>query len=98
MESELGSLYVDLRQFLIELWPLTCVRISFLLNILRMNGWYLTKFSICIDINEIIVGIVMRKISHTVKPCYIATNGKRELWRYDVFGDRLRSGFLSATC
>ena len=53
---------VDLHQFLKELWPLTCVRISFLINILRMNGCYLTKFSICIDINEINVGIVMHKI------------------------------------
>ena len=64
MESELGSLYVDLCQFLKELWPLTCVRISYLLNILRMNGWYLTKFSIYIDISEINVGIAMLKISH----------------------------------
>ena len=34
----------------------------------------------------------------TVKPRYIATNGKMELWRYNQFGDRWRSGFLSVTC
>ena len=62
--SELGSLCLALRTFSKELRPLTCVRISFALNILRMNGWDLKKTtSICIDIDEILVGIVMRKIS-----------------------------------
>ena len=46
-----------------ELWPLTNIRILFLLNILGMNGWNLTKFIMCIDIDEILVGIIMRKIA-----------------------------------
>ena len=33
--------------------PLTYVRISFLLNIPRMNGWNLTKFCIHLIIDEI---------------------------------------------
>ena len=34
----------------------------------------------------------------TVKPRYSHTNGKREFWRYNDFGYRSRSGFLSVTC
>ena len=34
----------------------------------------------------------------TVKPCFIATIGKREFRRYNEFGDRSRSGFLPVTC
>ena len=34
----------------------------------------------------------------TVKPCYIATIGKREFWRYNESGDISRSGFLPVTC
>ena len=34
---------------------------------------------------------------NTVKPCYIATIGKREFLGYNDFGDRLRSVFLSVT-
>ena len=44
-------------QFLKELRPL---RISFLLNILSMIGWNMTKFVMCIDE---IFGIFMRKIA-----------------------------------
>ena len=47
-----------LAHFLKEVWPL---RISFLLNIVRMDGWNMTKFVMCID--EILVGIIMRKIA-----------------------------------
>ena len=35
--------------------------ILFPLNILRMNGWNLTKFGICIHIAELSFGIVMHK-------------------------------------
>ena len=48
--------------YLKELWPLSHVRISFPHNILRMNGWNLIQFCICIDIDTIQVGIVMRQI------------------------------------
>ena len=41
---------------------MTNVRISFLLNILRMNGWNYIKFVMCIDIDEVLGGIIMRKI------------------------------------
>ena len=38
-------------------------------------------------------------VKSTVKPRYISTNrGKMEFWPYNKFGDRSRSGFLSATC
>ena len=43
---------------------MTNVRILFILNILRMNGWNLTKFDMCIDIDKILGGIVVRKIAH----------------------------------
>ena len=58
-----GLLCFDLPKFLKELWPLTNIRILFLLNILRMNGWNLTKFIMCIDIDEILVGIIIGKIA-----------------------------------
>ena len=54
---------MDMRTFLKELWPLTNVRISFLFSVLRINGWNLTKFIMCIDIAEILVGIIMCKIA-----------------------------------
>ena len=38
--------------FIKELWPLTGVRISYQLNILRMNEVNLIKFCICIDIEK----------------------------------------------
>ena len=53
-----GMVMCRFAQFLKELWP---VRISFLLNILRMIGWNMTKFVMCID--EILFGIFMRKIA-----------------------------------
>ena len=59
--SGLVSLCVDLHTFLKEFWPLTDVRISFPLNIIRMNGWNMTKIGICID--EMLVGIVICKIA-----------------------------------
>ena len=39
----------------------------------------------------------MLSFIYTVKPCYIATIRKREFWRFNEFGDRSRSGFLSVT-
>ena len=45
-------------KFIAELWSLIDARISFLLNILKMKEWILTKFCICIDIDKILVGIV----------------------------------------
>ena len=39
--------------FVIELWPLIDVRISFPLNIFRANRKKWTKFSICIDIDKV---------------------------------------------
>ena len=38
--------------FVIELWSLIDVRISFPINILRTNRHNLTKFCICIDIDK----------------------------------------------
>ena len=52
------------RKFATELWPLIDVRTLFPLNILRTNGQNLTKFCIHIDIDNILVGIVKRQISH----------------------------------
>ena len=47
--------------FIKELWPLTPVRISFQLNILRINEVNLIKF--CIDIDkQYWVGIVMHQL------------------------------------
>ena len=37
-----------------------CVKISFPLNILRLNGWNLATFSLCAEIDEINYRIVMR--------------------------------------
>ena len=51
--SSLALLSVHFCQFVTELLPLNDVRISFLLIILRMNKWILTKFYICIDIDNI---------------------------------------------
>ena len=59
-------------KFAIELWPLTDVRIWFLLNILRMNKHNLTKFCIHIIIDKIYVGIVKQSVIF----CKFAT----ELW------------------
>ena len=35
---------------------------------------------------------------NTVKPHYINTIGKQELWRFNEFGDSLRFKILSAKC
>ena len=51
--SNLGLLSIHFRLFITELWPLNNIRISFPLNILRMNEWSLTKFCLCIDIDTI---------------------------------------------
>ena len=49
--------------FLKESLPLTPVRISYQLNILRMNEVNLIKFCICIDIDkQYLVGIVMHQL------------------------------------
>ena len=45
-------------KFATELWPLIDVRIWFLINILRTNSQYKTKFCINITIDKIYVGIV----------------------------------------
>ena len=55
--SKLGSLCVDLRKFIKDLLTLIRVIISFPLNILSLNRWNLTKFSICVEIDEINVVI-----------------------------------------
>ena len=39
----------------------------------------------------------LMQVKSTVKPRYIATIGKGEFWRYNEFGDRSRSRFLSVT-
>ena len=44
--------------FVIELWPLIEYRISFPLNILTANGQKLTKFSILIDIDKSMLGLL----------------------------------------
>ena len=58
----LRLLCVKFCKFITELGPLTRVSILFPLNILKINGWNLTIFSIYIDIDKINVEIVMRKI------------------------------------
>ena len=54
--SRLGLLSIKFRKFATELWPLIDFRISFPLNILRMNQ-NLTKFCIHIHINKIQLGL-----------------------------------------
>ena len=50
-------------KFIEELWPLTRIRISYQLNILRMNEVNLIEFCICIDIDrQYWVGIVMHQL------------------------------------
>ena len=60
--SGLGLLCFNLHKFLKELLPLTHIIILFTRNILRMNGWNLTKLGICIDIDKIFE-IIMPKIA-----------------------------------
>ena len=50
--SWLGMLRVNFLKFIIELWPLVDVGISFPLNFLRANWWNWTIFCICIDIDK----------------------------------------------
>ena len=47
------SIKDPIHRLLSELWPLTLVRILFLLNILRMNGWNLIRLCIQFDIDKI---------------------------------------------
>ena len=61
--SSLGLLSIHFRQFVTELQPLNDVRISFPLNIFRTNEWILTKYCICIDIDNIWLGIVKQAFS-----------------------------------
>ena len=63
--SMLGLLSVNFRKFIIELWPLIDVRISFLLNILRTNWWNLTKFWIYIDTDKLWIRIASCQFSQT---------------------------------
>ena len=58
-----GIVNVNFCKFVKKLRPLIDVRISFLLNILRMNGQNLTKYCIHIDIDKIMVGIVNHHFS-----------------------------------
>ena len=51
--SSLGLLDNHFCQFVTELRPLNDVRILFSINILRMNEWILTKFYLCLDIDDI---------------------------------------------
>ena len=46
-------MHIIFGQFLTELWPLSDVRILFLLRILWINLWILIKFCICIDIDKV---------------------------------------------
>ena len=52
--SWLGLLPVIFCKFVIELWPFIGVRISFPLNMFRMNRQNWTKFCKCIDIDKIV--------------------------------------------
>ena len=52
-KSRLGLLPVIFGLFVMELWPLNNVRISFPFNIFRTNGQNLTKLYICIYIDKI---------------------------------------------
>ena len=54
---------INMCKFIEELWPLTRIRISYQLNILRMNEVNLIEFCICIDIDrQYWVGIVMHQL------------------------------------
>ena len=59
----LGLLSINFNLFITELWPLSDVRILYLLNILRTNRWNLTKFCMYIDTESILVGIVTHQFS-----------------------------------
>ena len=52
--SRLGLLRVNFRKFIIWLRPLMIVKRSFLLSILWTNWSYLIKFSICVDLNQLV--------------------------------------------
>ena len=49
----MGLLQVYFCKFVTELWPLIDVRISFPLNIWKITRWILTRFFLCIDIDNI---------------------------------------------
>ena len=49
----LGLFHVIFSKFVLDLWPLIDVRISFLLNIFRTNGQNFIILCICIDIDKI---------------------------------------------
>ena len=53
----LGLQYVNLRKFITELWTLT-----HLLNSLIMNQWNVMKLCICIDIDKLYVGIIIHQL------------------------------------
>ena len=63
MTSSLGLLSIHFHLFIAELQPLNDIRILFLLNILRMNEWILTKVYICTDFDNIELGIVKHSFS-----------------------------------
>ena len=60
-----------MRKFIKELWPLTPVRISYQLNILRLNEGNLTKFPIFIDIHKLWIGIVMHQLVQIYSRAYM---------------------------
>ena len=55
--STLGSLHIIFRIFVPDLWPLIYAKISFPLNILKINGQILTKLYITIYTDKIYVEI-----------------------------------------
>ena len=68
---------------------MTNVKILFLLNILRMNGWNLTKFVMCIDFEEILVGIIMHTIAQIYKRVIAL-----DLSKYFVFAHFLQNEWM----
>ena len=60
----MGLFLINICKLIKQLWPLTCVRILYRLNISRLNEGNLIKFYICIDIDKLWVGIVMHQLMH----------------------------------
>ena len=73
-------------------WPLLCR--GYLISI----AYWLFSLVLKTNFHSSLRVAVIHRFYCTVKPRYIATNGKREFWRYNEFCDRSRSGFLSVTC
>ena len=59
----MGLFCINMCTYIKELWPLTPVRISYQLNIFRLNEGNLIKHCICLDIDkQNWVGIVMHQL------------------------------------